>query len=622
MKIKEIIPKYLTVGEEFDDFARATDKVDFSKEDLCCYVNEHTNIYYWLNTESVWGPIGFVWDVYEDYGHFSTSTLNFSIIPKIPDSYRHKKIYGIFQNINKSLEFYDSGWEHITEPIYFKSTSITLIWHITKQDIILRNSSPVNLTIIGDVKTIKQNAWYVTSSNKVGNSLLTINIYDIPTFKVLNETYCKINICSDKITNIRTSDIFGIDTSNSHLTLNIGDYKLNYLYLDTNIYLNYTYNDENTHIENLIIELSEYNKNTRCRYIYDNDYYYWGIKHIDYINLNESLYFKTGGCYFNNIIENVNDINFNNVPYFDTFFYNSCIAYPKRIITLDTTYKFCKKLSILVDDSYNITLYSFFLNQKSIYVDFDKIINLNYILNDNGNILLPRINYIVEPSGGIGRKYAFYFRNMPQYAFDTIAINTYETYMIDNVTYINRPRCLFTENTKIIYDENLNTDNYSGFFNSYLSYFRKVDENYKVKKDQLQILINKDNITHNKDYVIRNMYNLHFFMNDNCDDPTWELPIIVKNVNTFINNDPIRYSLYHNYSYVAIYRSSMQFSDPKTDINKIQLIKDILNGYVTIGDSEDAKGFEISFKNSYQYLDEQNKERLLGDGYTISEIIS
>ena len=62
-RIRHIKGRNLVVCETFDDFAAAVEKTDFTVEDVVGYVTSLTNCYYWLNVESVWGAIGFTWDV-------------------------------------------------------------------------------------------------------------------------------------------------------------------------------------------------------------------------------------------------------------------------------------------------------------------------------------------------------------------------------------------------------------------------------------------------------------------------------------------------------------------------------------------------------------------------------
>ena len=118
--LKDIKPKNLVLGQVIDDFSDATTKVNYDIEDLCCYVINNIECYYWLNIESIWGPLGFVWDIMNDYGHFNSNNIIFNKIPVIPDSHRIKKFYNTFANLNHDIEVYKSNWENVII-FYYKS---------------------------------------------------------------------------------------------------------------------------------------------------------------------------------------------------------------------------------------------------------------------------------------------------------------------------------------------------------------------------------------------------------------------------------------------------------------------------------------------------------------------
>lgn len=120
MKLNEIKARNLTLENDFEGFAKSTEDIDYSIEDLCSYVIANSTNYYWLNIESVWGPIGWIWDTMNERGHFSSSNITTSIIPRIPDSYRIKDFINTFKSIgkdsNKNFELLDSGWNNLVTP--------------------------------------------------------------------------------------------------------------------------------------------------------------------------------------------------------------------------------------------------------------------------------------------------------------------------------------------------------------------------------------------------------------------------------------------------------------------------------------------------------------------------
>ena len=111
IKIKDITPKCLVLGTTFDDFSIASQKINNSVEDLCSYIINDTNNYYFLNLESIWGKIGFQWIVYNDYGHFTKSNIPFTVIPVIPDVDRLKSFYRLFDGVEQNITFLDSGFK-------------------------------------------------------------------------------------------------------------------------------------------------------------------------------------------------------------------------------------------------------------------------------------------------------------------------------------------------------------------------------------------------------------------------------------------------------------------------------------------------------------------------------
>lgn len=129
MKIKDIKQKNLVLGQVFDDFSRATQYVDYSIEDLCSYVINNSNVYYWLNIESVWGPMGFTWTVLNEYGQFSASNNKYTILPKVPDGYRIKKLNKLIssliltRNKDNPLTVLKSDWSSL-ESLNYISTSV------------------------------------------------------------------------------------------------------------------------------------------------------------------------------------------------------------------------------------------------------------------------------------------------------------------------------------------------------------------------------------------------------------------------------------------------------------------------------------------------------------------
>lgn len=112
---KKVDNRNLTVCETFDNFANKVDDIDFSVEDIVALVTSLSNVFYWLNVESVWGPIGFTWTQVDSHGVFNKTTIPFTIIPKLPDGYRIKKLDRTFDNITSDyIELRKSDWSNLT----------------------------------------------------------------------------------------------------------------------------------------------------------------------------------------------------------------------------------------------------------------------------------------------------------------------------------------------------------------------------------------------------------------------------------------------------------------------------------------------------------------------------
>lgn len=112
---KKVDNRNLVVCETFDNFANKVDDIDFSVEDIVALVTSLSNVFYWLNVESVWGPIGFTWSQVDSHGVFNKTTIPFTIIPKLPDGYRIKKLDRTFDNITSDyIELRKSDWSNLT----------------------------------------------------------------------------------------------------------------------------------------------------------------------------------------------------------------------------------------------------------------------------------------------------------------------------------------------------------------------------------------------------------------------------------------------------------------------------------------------------------------------------
>ena len=147
---KHIDTRNLVVCKDFDEFAERVSQIDFKVEDIVGYITSITKCLYWLNVETVWGVIGFTFSsvspsepgeipnphenlehlnadgtnidsaqyptVTKGWGVFGSTTIPFSIIPKLPDGYRITKFDHTFDNINSDyIELKLSDWSNLTK---------------------------------------------------------------------------------------------------------------------------------------------------------------------------------------------------------------------------------------------------------------------------------------------------------------------------------------------------------------------------------------------------------------------------------------------------------------------------------------------------------------------------
>lgn len=113
MKASDIKTKCLPVVENLNEFATKLEDIDQNTEDYCAYITSLADIFYWLNIESVWGKMGFQWDVIDEKGHFTNTVLTYNIIPRIPDGQRIKDISNLLRFNNDEIIIQKSNWENV-----------------------------------------------------------------------------------------------------------------------------------------------------------------------------------------------------------------------------------------------------------------------------------------------------------------------------------------------------------------------------------------------------------------------------------------------------------------------------------------------------------------------------
>ena len=230
-RIRHINTRNLVVCETFDDFAETVEKADFTVEDVVGYVTSLANVYYWLNIESIWGAIGFVWSspterlsreealkypnplyrleqvtaegeniemdeewLYENRtfkgtGIFNATTVPFSHIPKVPDGHRITAINGsMLNNINLQdgvLYIDKSNWANLANIDNLVSRNMTLYADLDDSNIVStthiinnnRNNGSCKLYLKADLSNITADTELVYCYSYSKLSIIAANEY-------------------------------------------------------------------------------------------------------------------------------------------------------------------------------------------------------------------------------------------------------------------------------------------------------------------------------------------------------------------------------------------------------------------------------------------------------------
>ena len=192
---RHIDTRNLVVCDTFDEFAEKTKQCDQNVEDIVGYVTSVSRVFYWLNVESVWGVLGFTWDVLDTegtfdnfwdriedvisagknidgeygeltpeeqkqmddalqrraskikggYGHFNATTLPFTIIPKLPDGYRIREFRNTFNLIESDyIEVQKSDWSNLVDINYLVDVGKSISIDITGANLNSNNKVIIN----------------------------------------------------------------------------------------------------------------------------------------------------------------------------------------------------------------------------------------------------------------------------------------------------------------------------------------------------------------------------------------------------------------------------------------------------------------------------------------------
>lgn len=206
----------LNVVQTFNDFSLDTQIMDFSQEDLVDYVIENADVFYWLNIESIWGRCGFIWDTYENQGHFNNVSIKFDTLPKVPDPHRIKTFKGLFTNLDDgTYTINDNNWEHIDTIGDWGSVNQTIVMNMPSANftkISLTKRNPVYYPFVSldniDWSTLGMSSSYslplkISSQNK---DIVRLDIAKI--FQSTKLGYIKLVL--DNVPQDQTVDLYNI----------------------------------------------------------------------------------------------------------------------------------------------------------------------------------------------------------------------------------------------------------------------------------------------------------------------------------------------------------------------------------------------------------------------------
>ena len=666
MRVDDIEPKYLVLGNGYDDFSLATDKVDFSQEDLCSYLTSLTNVIYWLTTESVWGPLGFQWtsggtNGRPGYGVFNQSTIDFSVIPKIPDSYRHTKLDDIFSklNFNKDITFLDSGWGHIkTFNSLFRNTfSGRLIWHLGTS---LKNSGATisnkytntscyntKYELHGELDGVKVdyvNLYVVADNCKKLMIDITDSVYlylyfdDIEGSDLNFENYF-INRM-DSLRDVRDSDYVWLsDTVVNKIktyTASTNQYK------SKNNYVPFCYNFSlNRGYENIILDKvtkkinPDIYQNVSPLYLSHEERFH--TKSIEYVGLDFNKLPKLTSFYCRMYLEEI--------PEVTDEIYNSCNCVFSGCIFLGD-YKYGK----LKADSKTFSACTHKYDDTDITSEFREVYN-NYgkpeikeIKNlRNIHDLSKHLDFeLVDYDEGNTQSFCVptIFVSLDSYStspiiclvnkedFKIYPSNSY-VYNIGGDTYwFKTQESISSYLTLHEYGRNIISNNCQ--YNDVLYYSYKIHGETLYSSDRVIFETTRENVAEFKTVLVNPTYYImcHDWLNEQTKlinrHSMFTIHSSSNNVSTNLMVQAL--SRINSDTELIVYNSTITIGNPSTDVAGFAIedskIYKILDSIVTVGNSTDSAGITISLYTRYYLgMNSETKERLLRDGYTIIEVI-
>lgn len=615
MQVNDLKPKHLVLSQDFDGFSVATSNVDFDIEDLCCQVIAHTSVYYWINTESVWGPIGFQWSTYNKEGYFTTSNLDFNYIPAIPDSYRHQSIDNLFKNFSRDLTFYDSDWSHIENFNLVSPNKYNVItWYIDLKD---ENHSFNldtwrNYRIIGNLGNSEIKLIYIIlqDSNKntlnariAKNNSIKINLKELtyPEFDIrdyFNGPF--INSYNGiQLTSSNREIILPLIYNDSSMTIaHIGTY---FDLIPKKLIIDFSTDSESVDVVNELKYNAEYINllgNDRIKSI-DYLYKYKNFSSIPDIpkelqdKCTEIPFYQ---CFFNNINKDSISyaLNMDGTVFYNCYLNNN--PFPFKVRTINN-YTFNE------DDTYE----QYPINSTG--VDFTQWTDLKFDLNNSDTQLLGVINtpFILVNQDYCKRTslYQAYNAGSKQLVVNTGITEFTPTSSNDSYNYY------FTGSNKLI----IKPDESGRFYGAYLSTvyvnpeLDTLDPEWIQFDSSIDILSNL--VSPFNTFRIVNLFYLYRV----------PYPLIVKGDGkaSQYNVITVKEWLIPYYKTINIYRYNIDFTSAN-DIAEENLRK-IIDGVLSVQEDSQNECTITTYSRVYNMLTDYDKDRLITGGYTIIEQI-
>lgn len=643
--IKDIKPKNLVLGQAIDDFSDATTKVNYDVEDLCCYVINNIECYYWLNIESIWGPLGFVWDIMNDYGHFNSNNIIFNKIPVIPDAHRIRQFYNTFNNLNHDIEIYKSNWENVIR-FYYKSS---VDFYDFNYNFIINGDYSISDVHIenDDFDTLNKNKGFElkfplnNTTLVIVHANLSIKQDDIKYFPIhnLNGDELCINFKENIITPI---DILG---NNKNKTLHIY-FKTDELDItEIHLYINYIKRTEDNN-DQISIKIHPDAYNEMEKYNYNNIVLYFH-PNININNEDDSEIF-----YMSYTFNSSNNLKFKDIIFEDldnikdkslsSDMSDMCInktewfpvdnrIYDKIVNGIKSYY-----IDFTVKDNIPINEHEFNLTRNKTYMYIDvnnKDIKKYIIINNNRNIGTISVinkqflsNIIIENNTlnaiSCRLSYNVYTYFLLDIELDKVIINDYSA----NYIFTNKVKHIYTSDSdgslipdiRIKKQYIINSD-YSNeqlligeFVDNENVYFPtdSVKEVYPFNIDEL----NEENI---KNFIID--YNYIYYINDKTKiNYNITQPLVMSNTNKILTET--QYKVINNVEIKYMYKTPITVN--KDSVLTNTKFMEIINAYIFDNNIKSAKGITLQIYTTYFNLIPEDKiNQFINDGYIINEII-